>query len=185
VIDETTSSGKLTAAAKKRNAIAVANMTMAFTTDGMMAIVYKSKTSVWPSGLAHLIADALKAKYQPQDMMTRVELRHQLNKVKLKKGADPATLFEQLSLIENKYNTLTRTIDSEDLIAVVIDAAPVEYQSVLTNEQLRLGNNVTLEALGIVMNVLWRTHAADSGDKTEDDELVLNALAGFCFGCKK
>jgi hypothetical protein len=140
VIDETTSIGKLTAAAKKRNAIAVANMTMAFTTDSTMALVYKSKTSAWPSRLSHLIADALKAKYQPQDTMTRVELRHQLNKVKLKKGANPATLFEQLSSIENKYNNLTRQIDQEDLIAVVINAAPVEYQSVLTNEQLSINH---------------------------------------------
>ena len=120
-IDETTDRGKLALAAKKRNAIAVANLTMAFTTDGTMALVYKAKTNAWPSGLAHLIATALKNKYQPQDTMTRVELRHQLNKVKLKKGADPATLFEQISSIENKYNTATRIIDKEDLIAVVID----------------------------------------------------------------
>jgi hypothetical protein len=138
--------------------MAVANMMMAFTTDGTMALVYKSKMSAWPSALVHLIADALKANYRPQDTMTRVELRHQLNKVKLKKGADPAMLFEQISSFKNKYNTLTRQIDQEDLIAVVIDTAPVEYQSVLTNKQLRLQNNITLEVLlRIAMKALWRT----------------------------
>jgi hypothetical protein len=49
-----TDAGKLQAAAKKRNVIVVANMTMmAFTTDGTMALVYKLKTREWPNGLAY------------------------------------------------------------------------------------------------------------------------------------
>jgi hypothetical protein len=150
-----------------------------------MALIYKSKSSDWPNGLAHKIADALKHKYQPQDTMTRVELRHQLNKVTLKKGADPATLFEQLSALENRYNTSSRTIDEDDLIAVVIDAAPQEYQSVLTDTQLRLGNRVKLEHLSKAMNALWRTHAVGKDVKQEGDEMLLNTFDGFCFGCKK
>jgi hypothetical protein len=145
IINETTKVGKKQAAAKKRNIIAVANLTMSFNTNGAMALIYKSKTRRWPNGLAHERTDALKKKYQPCDTMTRVELRHQLNKATLKKNADPATLFEQISAIENKYNKSTRKIDEDDLIVVVIDAAPQEYQSVLTNEQLRLQNNVALE----------------------------------------
>ena len=145
IIDETTEDGKLQAAAKRRNAIAVANMTMAFTTDGTMALVYKSKTMAWPNGLAYKITDALKQKYQPEDTMTRVELQHQLNMVKLKKEDDPATMFEQLSAIKNRYNKSDRQIDEDDLITVVIDAAPKEYQSVLTGEQLQLKSSVTLE----------------------------------------
>jgi hypothetical protein len=55
-------------ASGKGNVIAVANMTMAFTTDGArMSLVYKSKASDWPSELAHIISTALKNKYQPQD----------------------------------------------------------------------------------------------------------------------
>jgi hypothetical protein len=103
----------------------------------------------------------------------------------MKKGADPAILFEQLSSIENKYNTSTRMIEQEDLITVIIDGAPQSYQLVLTNKQLRLQNNVTLEHLSKAMNYLWRTHAADSGDKEDENELVLNAFARLCFGCKK
>jgi hypothetical protein len=55
VIHERTDPGKLQAVVKKRNVITVAKLTMAFTTDGTMALVYKSKTSTWPSGVAHLI----------------------------------------------------------------------------------------------------------------------------------
>ena len=184
-IDETTDPEKLQAAAMKRNAIAIANLTMAFTTDGTMALAYKAKTVDWPNGLAYMITDALKKKYQSKDTMTRVELQHQLNRVTLKKGVDPATLFEQLSAIENRYNTSRRQIEQEDLIAVVIDAAPKEYQSVLTNEQLRLGNGVTLSVLEKAMNALWRAQAKNTEAKEEGEELVPNAFAGYCIGYKK
>jgi hypothetical protein len=59
--------GNLNAAVLKRNAIAMANMTMAFTTDGTMALVYKAMDVDWPSGLAHKVAKELNSKYQPQD----------------------------------------------------------------------------------------------------------------------
>jgi hypothetical protein len=152
IIDETTTGGKAEAAAKKRNTIDVANLNMSFTTDGAMALlVFKSKTIDWPNGLAWKIADALKKKYQAQDTMTIVELQHQLNKIMAKKAADPATLFEQLSAIKNQYNTATRKIEEEDLIAVIVDAAPEQYQSVLTNEQLQLQD---IEDLSKAMNAL-------------------------------
>jgi hypothetical protein len=52
------------AKAKKRNAIAMATLTM------------------------------------PDDVITKVELRHMLGKVKMKKDDEPSILFEQLSAIE-------------------------------------------------------------------------------------
>jgi hypothetical protein len=72
----------------------------------------------------------------------------------MKKDADPVTLFEQLSAIKNRYNTASRKIEEEDLIAVVIDAAPEQYQLVLTNKQLRLKNALTMEDLDKAMNAL-------------------------------
>jgi hypothetical protein len=40
------------AKAKKRNAIAMANLTMAFTREITMGLVYKAQTEEWPGGLA-------------------------------------------------------------------------------------------------------------------------------------
>jgi hypothetical protein len=88
---------------------------------------------------------ALFKKYQPQDVITRVELRQQLSAVKMKSNEDPATLFEQLSSIENRYNTSTKKIEEEDMIAVVLDAAPTEYQAILTAEQQIKGASVNLK----------------------------------------
>lgn len=139
-------------------------------------------------GLAHLVVAALFKKYQPQDMITKVELRKVLNKIKMKKGKDPATLFEQISSIENKYNTPTKKIDPDDLIAVVLDSAPNEYQSMLTSEQRRLGATVTIEDLETIMNQYWRqtqTLKDKNGESEEDTEITLTVFEGFCFICKK
>jgi hypothetical protein len=56
--DETTDAGKLTVAAMKRNVIAMANMTMAFTTDGTMVLLYKAMYVYWPSGLSQMLTMA-------------------------------------------------------------------------------------------------------------------------------
>jgi hypothetical protein len=99
VVDATTHPAMVKA--KKRNAIAMANLTMAFTSEITMGLVYKAQTEEWPGGLAHLVVAALKAKYMPDDVITKVELRQMLSKVKMKKDEEPSILFEQLSAIEN------------------------------------------------------------------------------------
>jgi hypothetical protein len=79
----------------------MANFTMAFTSEGVMGLVYKALTTDWPSGLPTVAVQDLLKKYRPLDIVSLVELRQQMNKVSIKKGADPSTLFEQLSAIEN------------------------------------------------------------------------------------
>ena len=69
----------------------------------------------------------------PEDTMTRVELHQVMNKISMKKGQEPAVLFEQISAVENRYNSVEQ-VSEEDLIAVILDAAPAEYHSVLTSE---------------------------------------------------
>jgi hypothetical protein len=87
------------AAVKKRNAIAMANLKRAFTSEMTIGLVYKAQQEEWPGGLAHLVIDTLKAKCMPVDVITKVELRQMLSKLKMKKDEEPSILFEQLSAI--------------------------------------------------------------------------------------
>jgi hypothetical protein len=183
-IDETKDEGKLQAAAKKRNEVAMANLAMAFTTDGLMNLVYKAMTEDWPSGKAHLVVEALFKKYKPQDTVTRVEVRQMLNRVSMKRNDDPAVLFESLSKIENKYNTATRKLDEEDLIAVVLDKAPREYQAVLTSEQRFKGDKLTLADLNSAMNQHWRQIKGSGTSEDDGTEVTLSAFGGYCYKCK-
>ena len=173
-------------AARKRNAVAMANLSMAFTTESLMGLIYKSMTMEYPGGLAHLVVKALFAKYQPQDIVTCVELRQMLNKVSMKKSDDPAKLFEQISGIKNKYNTAMKRIDEGDLIAMVLDAAPAEYQAILTAEQRVKGDAVTLQDLENAMTQHWRQISGGTNrNKDNDNEITLAAFNGFCYNCKK
>jgi hypothetical protein len=72
-IDESTDDGKKKSAAKKRNAIAMAHLSMAFTKEATMRLIYKEKSQAWPGGLAHEVVKGLFKKYRPIDMMTLVE----------------------------------------------------------------------------------------------------------------
>jgi hypothetical protein len=77
-IDEARYAAKLTAAAKQRNASAMANLTMEFEAEGLLGMIYKSMSSDWQVRLAHLVIMQLFKKCSPDDRITRVELRSML-----------------------------------------------------------------------------------------------------------
>ena len=54
VLDESKEENKKKIAAKNRNSVAMANLTMVFTSEMMMGLVYKANTKDWPSGLVYL-----------------------------------------------------------------------------------------------------------------------------------
>jgi hypothetical protein len=47
-----------------------------------------------------------------------------LNAVTIKVNEDPSILFEQVSMIQNWYNSVTHQTDEEELIVIVMGAAP-------------------------------------------------------------
>ena len=91
-------------------------------------------------------------------------------------------------MIRNKYNSpgSTAQLSKEELIAVIIDAAHEDYQSVLTAEQRRLGTAIELDDLQSVMNQQWRALQGGSLAEDEDgEELNLSAFNGVCYKCGK
>ena len=183
-IDVTTADGKKQAAAKIMNAVCVANFTMAFTSEKLMGIVYKSCTSDWPGGLAHLIVQELLNRYMPKDLISKVELRRALNAVSMKKDEDPSVLFEALSAIENKFTTATFKIQEEELFATVLEKAPQEYMSVLTCEQRKQGNALTLKDLEEAMTQLYRAMQGQA-ESESSQEIGLLSSDVKCYWCKK
>jgi hypothetical protein len=120
--------------AKKQNEMEMSCFIIEFITDRIMGLVSKAVTKDWPGGLAYLVVQGLMKKFRPVDTISKVEMRQQLNCITIKKGADPALLFEQLSTIEEKSTATRDKIDEADLIAIVIDVAPDEYQLVLRSK---------------------------------------------------
>eukprot|EP00957_Ditylum_brightwellii_P066161 5020720-Ditylum_brightwellii.AAC.1 len=92
-------------------------------------------TTDWPSGLVQKIVVVLHEKFAPQDMVAKIKLRRALNSVFMKKKDDQGILFEQISRLQNRYNTASFQVSMEEQIATVLDKAPTEYSTVLTCEQ--------------------------------------------------
>ena len=123
-------------AAARRNSVAYANLCLALNSKQLVCILVAGQTTDWPSGLAWRVVQALHRRFKPADIISKIELRRMLNQISMSRKEDPVTLFEQLSKIENQFST---TIDKADAIAIVMDAAPGEYQAILNTEQRQKG----------------------------------------------
>jgi hypothetical protein len=111
-----------------------------------------------------------------------VKLRSMLKSVTMRDSEDPSIIFEQVSAIRNRYDTVTHQIDEEELIAAVLGAAPKEYTSVITSEQRAKGNQMSLEDLEIVM-YQQRRQSKGFYDK-QAMEITLAGFEGYCYQCK-
>jgi len=148
-------------------------------------LVSKCKTKEWPEGLAYLVVRELNKRYRPRDIVSRVEMRQKLNQVKMKKGSDPAVLFETLAAIEDQFDGFGM-IDEADLIAIVLDVAPDDFQAVLTAEQRIRGKELTLYDLEVVMTQHYRqTNRGRSTRRDEGGEVLLSAVNITCYSCGK
>jgi hypothetical protein len=122
--------------------------------------------------------------------VAQAEMRQRLNAVSMKNNEDPETLFEQLAEIEPIYNGIGKTSDQDDLVVLVLTAAPKDYHAVLTAEQRMKahgGDALTLDDLENAMNDMWR-QGAGNHSKTDDEggtELSMAAFEGQCFKCGK
>eukprot|EP00957_Ditylum_brightwellii_P211345 15366072-Ditylum_brightwellii.AAC.5 len=146
-VDEMQPTGVKQAKALKLNTIAMCNLTMAFTTKPLMGMIYTAIKIEWPSGLASSVVESLHIKYAPKDLVSKIELRQELNSTSLKKEDDPAKLFEKISALQNIYSTATYQIPLDEMIDTVLEKAPKEYGTVLTLEQRTIGSSLTMTNL--------------------------------------
>ena len=138
----------------RRNSVAYANLSLALNSEQLVRILVAGQTTAWPSGLAWRVVQALHQRFKPADIISKIELRRMLNQISMSHKEDPVTLFEQLSKIENQFST---TINKADAIAIVMDAAPDEYQAILNTEQRAKGDEITLQDLAETMDQQWRS----------------------------
>ena len=182
-INEDTDEGKKQKVAKRRNDLAMSSFTIAFTKEGILRLKSKAKSRDWPNGAAYLIVRMMMKKYCLTDMMSQLEMRQKLNKVVMKKGRDPAILFETLAEIEDKYDG---SVDKADLIAIVLEAATDEYQSVLTAEESAKGPKLTVMDLELIMGQNYRRLSKRRKvQQVDDNEVLLAGFNGACFNCRK
>ena len=170
----------------KKNLLAMAHLTMAFGSEGLLNKIPSSCTSDWPGGLAFKMMDTLKVRYAPKDRMTIVERTRKLNKVTLSARENPANLFEEIKAIDNQYKMLAHDLTEDDKIAAVLEKAPNEYAVILANTAREKGSALTLDDLEEAMRIQWRIeHGDEDESKKKSKEFSLSAFGGKCYNCGK
>ena len=111
--------------------------------------------------------------YQPKDSVAKVKLYKQLMDVQMKSKDDPKTLFEQVALIQNWYNNSTKKVQKDQLVAVILKAALVEYAAVLMLEQQKQGSNLAIVHLRVAMNKYYCAVYKLASQSMKDDEMSL------------
>jgi len=192
-LDETSTDATVKAqlAAYKRNQVAMANLTMAFQTNGLLALLAKSESTDWPNGKSTEVVKMLMKRYCPNDITSVMDLRRDLANVSMGATDDPNKMFEELAVIENKFRQAGATWTENDAMAQVLKAAPKEYLQLMTitvNQP-----NPSLDDLQVAMDRHYKTirHTFQKSGGGKGD-LILNThdggsgakkFTGKCFHC--
>jgi hypothetical protein len=135
--------------AMERNNLAMYTLTLCLTSQGSMGFILKSRTKEYPGGLAWMVMKFMRERYAPKDRVGRVEMKRQLNAVKMGAKDNPAIMFEEFHRLSNLFNDPSTGVEisQDDFMAQVFIAAPDHYQSVLNSESRSNGANLTLSHL--------------------------------------
>ena len=170
----------------KKNLLAMAHLTMALGTEGLLNKIPLSYTTDWPGGLAFMMMEILKTKYAPQDRMAVVERVRKMNALTLGEGENPENLFELIKSIDNQFKDLTHGLTEQDKIAAVLDKGSKDYLIILANTAREKGTSLTMEHLEEAMRIQWRIeHGKDESKSGKSKEFNLSAFGGNCYHCGK
>ena len=85
------------------NNLAIASLTLAFETEDMIAIILSFQSVDQPEELASDVIKKLKDKFKFEDIMSLVDEKVELNKIKIKSIDDPKVLFDQITAVETRF----------------------------------------------------------------------------------
>ena len=175
----------------KANALAMANLTMAFTNDNnvCMGFVFKSMDNDWPKGRAWYVMEKLEKKYRPNDLMVEFELNKKLSELKMNIHESPAVLFTQLASIDNWY---PKDLPEEKVLPALMAAFPKEsYRMVLSQYSMSKGKgttSATLEDVEEQLVMMWRAYGGKSDGSMcgkVEDEVVMASAEIECYKCRR
>jgi Zinc knuckle len=174
---------KIVSIAVRENELAMASFLIAFVTKKAMNIIHAACTENWPDRETHLVVHKLMKKYRLLVTVSKIELRQQLLKIKMKKGMNPTVVFETLTAIQNQYFGPGKKMPQSKLIAIILDVATEVYRPILSLESKMKGKMLTDDNLENAMMEkycqLTRNQSKPSG--MEGESLLFGQ--GMCYTC--
>jgi hypothetical protein len=178
----------------KANEKAVSAYTMALTGEEVFEVICNSVNEDYPDGLAYLITKELMDEYQPNDGTSSLEYMNSLGQLKLKKGENPANMFNKVASIKLAYGSVENRVQERDLVMAIIRAAPDYYSESIESKMNEKGEELKVKDLKQVMNSKFRFLVAkgkvteeeeDSDDEDNETALQTGDFPGKCFKCGK
>jgi hypothetical protein len=124
-------------------------------------------------------------KYRPLYTVSKIEIRQQLFRMKMKKGMDPSILFERLTSIQNQYSPGKR-LDKEEMIVVILDVATEEYRTIMTIKRNIKGEFSKFEDVERAMTEQYRQSTQNQQCALNNEgEMYLFQNQGTCYNCEK
>ena len=168
----------------KMNSIAYSTLILSVEGDPGFGRVDSARTEHYPTGIAYLAWERLLEEYEPNDHMSKVELRQMFMSTKFEKqDEDPEMFFTRLDQVRQRYENNGMTLDDTEMLTQLVAVAPKEYQNVLTNYMM-YNEDVKIQEIRKTLKHHYRALKISSKEDQTDNEV---ALAGFGFKgrCKK
>jgi gag-polypeptide of LTR copia-type len=176
-------SNKTTRITVRKNELAMVSFSIAFVTEKAMNIIYAACTENWPDREAHLVVHKLMTRYRPLDTVSKIEMRQQLSKIKMKKGMNPTVVFETLTAIQNQYLGPGKKLLQDKLIAIILDIATEEYRPILSVERRMKGKLLTVDDLENAMMEEYRQLTRNQSKSGGMEGELLLFGQGMCCTC--
>jgi hypothetical protein len=118
--------------------------------------------------------------------VSKIEMRQQSARIKMKKGMDQCIIFENLTTIQNQYLGLGKRLDKEEVIAFILDVAAEEHRATLTVKRKIKGDLLIFEDLERVMTEDFRQISRHQGHtNVNEGEMLIFQSPGACYNCGK
>ena len=180
----------------------IALLLMAFQHETHQAIIKRTETVEYPSGLAYIAIKKLRERACPTDEMTDSRLQKEVDKCKFGRYDNPQVLDDKLTAVELLYRASGRRLDEQRKLTVLINSLHEEYTFCLTTANMRaqmkgettasydeLYNEckARFAALTVAVPEKYKMVSAMDERKDKPKEIGLNALPfkGKCDKCGK
>jgi len=115
----------------KLNSIAYSSLILSVQGDPGFGRVNSARTVKYPTGVTYLAWEHLLEEYEPNDHMSKVELRQMFISTKFERqDEDPEMFFICLDQVRQRYENNGMTLDDTEMLTQLFAVAPKQYQSI-------------------------------------------------------
>ena len=107
-------------------------------------LVETAKSTLFPSGDAHLAWMALENKYEPRDGQSKIKLKRELAQSKLESGEDPEEWITQLLQKTARLIQLGGSFTKEDMMLHILCNLPEEFENTVENNEKALNDGTLM-----------------------------------------